>query len=69
MNIKTLALSLSFIAFVFIGFGDRVLPKPLDSISLNTRTSINQFLQGLSPTLKSQNPDDKMEKAVDGLSH
>jgi hypothetical protein len=69
MNIKTLALPLGFIAFVFIGFGDRVLPKPLGSISLNTRTSINKVLQGLSPTLKSQNPDDKMEKAVDGLSH
>jgi hypothetical protein len=69
MNIKTLALSLGFIAFVFIGFGDRVLPKPLGNISLNTRTSITKALQGLSPTIKSQNPDDKMEKAVDGLSH
>lgn len=69
MNMKKLALPLGFIAFVFIGFGDRVLPNPLSSISLNTRTSINQFLIGLSPKLKSQNPDVKMEKAVDGLPH
>ncbi len=68
MDMKKLALPLGFIAFVFIGFGDRVLPNPLSSMSLNTRTSINQFLVGLSPKLKSQNPDDKMEKAVDGLS-
>lgn len=69
MNMKKLALPLGFVVFMFIGFGDRVLPSPLSSISLNTRTSINQFLVGLSPKLKSQNPDDKMEKAVDGLPH
>ncbi len=69
MDFKKLALPLGFIAFIFIGFGDRVLPNPLSSISLNTRTSINQFLIGLSPKLKSQNPDGKMEKAVDDLPH
>lgn len=69
MNLKKLALPFGFIAFVFISFGDRVLPNPLSSISLNTRTSISQFLVGLSPKLKSQNPDDKMEKTVDGLPH
>jgi hypothetical protein len=69
MNAKTLVLPVLFVAFVFIGFGDRVLPNPLGSISLNTRTSINQFLLGLSPQIKSQNPDQKMEKAVDGLPH
>jgi hypothetical protein len=69
MNMKKLAFPFGFIAFVFIGFGDRVLPNPLSSISLNTRTSINQFLVGLSPKLKSQHPDGKMEKAVDSLPH
>jgi hypothetical protein len=69
MSLKKLALPLGFIAFIFIGVGDRFLPSPLSSISLNTRTSINQLLVGLSPKLKSQNPDDKMEKAVDGLPH
>ena len=69
MNMKKLALPLGFVVFGFVGFGDRILPQPLSSISLNTRTSINAFLSGLSPKLKSQNPDNKMEKAVDGLPH
>jgi hypothetical protein len=69
MNLKTLALPILFIAFGFIGFGDRILPKPLSSISLNTRTSINQFLLGLSPNIKSQNPDGATEKAVNSISH
>jgi hypothetical protein len=55
MNLKTLALPILFIAFGFIGFGDRILPKPLSSISLNTRTSIN--------------PDGATEKAVNSISH
>jgi hypothetical protein len=69
MNLKTLALPIFLIAFGFIGFGDRVLPNPLNSLSLNTRTSINQFLLGLSPKIKSQNPDGATEKAVNSIAN
>jgi hypothetical protein len=68
MNFKKLALPLFVTAFVFVGFGDRVLPSPLSTFSFTTRTALNQFLLGLSPNFKQQNPNEKMEKAVDGLA-
>jgi hypothetical protein len=69
MNLKALALPLLLIAVAFIGFGDRVLPSPLNGMSLTARTAINQTLMGLSPQLKPQKPNAEMEKAVDSLQH
>jgi hypothetical protein len=68
MNLKTLALPVGLIAAAFIGFGDRVLPSPLSTFSLNARNTITQTLTGASPQLKPQKPDAEMEKAVNGLS-
>ncbi len=68
MNLKTLTLPLLLIAVAFIGVGDRILPNPLNVMSLNARNSINQALMGLTPKLKPQKPNAKTEKAVDSLS-
>jgi hypothetical protein len=68
MNLKTLTLPLLLIAVAFIGVGDRILPNPLNAMSLNARNSINQALMGLTPKLKPQKPNAKTEKAVDSLS-
>jgi hypothetical protein len=54
---------------IFIGMGDRFLPKPLNTMSLNTRNAINQTLTGLSPKLKPQKPNAETEKAVNALPH
>jgi hypothetical protein len=67
MNVKTLAIPIVLLAVAFIGFGDRILPSPLNTLSFNTRTAINNTLMGLSPQLKPQKPDAAMEKAVNGL--
>ncbi len=67
MNLKTLALPLLLITVAFIGVGDRILPKPLNAMSLNARNSINHALMGLSPKLKPQKPNAETEKAVDSL--
>jgi hypothetical protein len=69
MNLKTLALPVVLIAAAFIGFGDRVLPSPLSTLSLNARNTITQNLMGLKPELKPQKPDAATEKAVDSLPH
>jgi hypothetical protein len=69
MNLKTLALPLLSIAVVFIGVGDRFLPKPLNTMSFNARNAINQALMGLSPKLKPQKPNAETEKAVNALPH
>jgi hypothetical protein len=69
MNLKTLALPILLIMVVFIGVGDRFLPKPLNTMSFNTRNAINQALMGLSPKLKPQKPNAETEKAVDSLPH
>jgi hypothetical protein len=61
MNVKTLAIPIVLLAVAFIGFGDRILPSPLNTVSFNNT------LMGLSPQLKPQKPDAAMEKAVNGL--
>lgn len=48
-----------FLIFVFIG--DKVLPKPLSTASLQTRTTMNNFLLGLFPT-KSKTKDLTQER-------
>jgi hypothetical protein len=68
MNLKTLALPVVLIAAAFIGFGDRVFPSPLNTLSLNARNTITQTFTGLLPQLKPQKPNAETEKAVNGLS-
>jgi hypothetical protein len=68
MNLKALALPVALLAVGFIGFGDRLLPSPLNEISLNTRNTITQTVTGASPKLKPQKPNAEMEKAIESLS-
>jgi hypothetical protein len=67
MNFKTLTLSIAGIALAFVLVGDRVLPKPVSTYSLNARTSMSKVLAGLVPHLKPQKPNAETEKAVDSL--
>lgn len=63
MNFKNLTLSLVGILIAFIVAGDRVLPKPASTYSLNART----FFVGLVPHFKPQKPNSQTEQAVDNL--
>jgi hypothetical protein len=68
MNAKKLTLSLFVVALGFLALGDRILPSPASSYSLNARTSINNFLVGLLPQFKQQKPYSPTENAVEGLN-
>ncbi|WP_414621895.1 hypothetical protein [Calothrix sp. CCY 0018] len=51
---------------IFVGIGDRVLPEPMKSASLNTRTTINKSLIGLFPTRRSKlKPHERTNKAIE----
>lgn len=52
---------------IFVGFGDRLLPEPLSSASVKTRTTINKFLLGLFPKRDLKNPNEKREKEIEQL--
>ncbi|MGB8702263.1 MAG: hypothetical protein WCD18_22835 [Thermosynechococcaceae cyanobacterium] len=69
MNIKKLSLPLFLVAIAFMCLGDRFLPSPLNTMSLNMRNTVNQFLVGLSPRFMAQKPDAGTEQAVDGLNN
>lgn len=61
MRAKTF-FTLCFILFlIFVFIGDKVLPKPLSTASLQTRTTMNNFLLGLFPT-KSKTKDLTQER-------
>ncbi|MBW4522069.1 MAG: hypothetical protein KME16_20500 [Scytolyngbya sp. HA4215-MV1] len=49
---------------VFIGFGDRFLPKPLSTYSIQTRNSLNQTIVGLFPSVKTGSPYERTEQAI-----
>jgi hypothetical protein len=60
----TIALFLLIIA-IFIGFGDKFLPKPLSTVSLQTRNSLNQTIVGLFPSWRPKTkPNQRTEDAI-----
>jgi hypothetical protein len=63
MNFKNLTLSLVGMSLAFVLVGDRFLPKPVSTYSLNART----FFVGLVPHFKAQKPNAQTEQAVDNL--
>ncbi|GAC1459385.1 MAG: hypothetical protein NVSMB70_04310 [Chamaesiphon sp.] len=63
-NIFTMAL---VVMLLFITLGDRVLPKPLSTASLNTRTVLNNYLIGLFPNKKFRNPNAPLDNTIDQL--
>ena len=52
---------------IFVGIGDKFLPKPLNTYSLNTRNAINQKLMSLAPNPKIKKPSAEREKQVEQL--
>jgi hypothetical protein len=64
MDFKKITLASAAIAIAFVLLGDRVLPKPVSTYSLNAR----KFFVGLVPQFKAQKPNAETEKAVDSLN-
>ena len=59
---------LLIVLLVFIGFGDSFIPKPLSSVSFQTRSTINGFLVSLFPTWQPKsNPNRRTERAVEQI--
>ncbi len=59
-----------FLSIIFIGFGDKFLPQPLNTASTNTRNTINTYLSSLVPSWKPKtNPNERTEKAIDNLQN
>ena len=58
------------LSVLFVGIGDRFLPEPMKSASLNTRTTINKHLMGLFPTRESKlKPHERTNKAIEELEN
>ena len=62
---KLFILPIILSALIFVSMGDKFLPEPLSSASLNTRTSINDFLISLFPQKEFTNPYERTEDAID----
>ncbi len=55
-----------FLMLLFVGCGDSFLPKPLSTASLQTRTTINNFLIGIFPSWKPKvNPYGRTEESIE----
>ena len=61
---KTIGKILPLVILIFIGFGDRFLPQPLNGYSYKTRATINQFIVGLFPGKDLRNPYQNSDDAV-----
>lgn len=56
------------IIVIFIAVGDKFLPRPLSDYSLQTRTSINKFLEGLFPEdIDSPYDNTRNEKVIEEM--
>ena len=65
MRLKTLLTILLILGLIGIAIGDRFLPQPLDRLSRDTRTKINQFLTGLFPKTDLERPSQQREDAIE----
>lgn len=55
-----------FLLIIFIGFGDKFLPKPLSTASANTRATINNFLANMMPERERKtDPYGRTEEAIE----
>jgi hypothetical protein len=52
------------LVLVFIGFGDRFLPKPLSTYSAQTRDRLNETIVNLFPNVKIGSPHQRTEEAI-----
>ncbi len=59
---------LAILALLFISLGDRFLPPPLSTASLQTRTAMNNLLVGAFPSWRPKTkPYERTEKAIDEI--
>ena len=66
MERKTAITYLVILFLLFVALGDRLLPKPLSTASLQTRTSLNNFFIGLFPQRQPKlDPNERTEKALE----
>lgn len=56
-------LILLFLLFVLLG--DRIPFPPVSNASLQTRTTLNNFMLGLFPKKEPKNPYERTEKAIE----
>ncbi|MFM1842938.1 MAG: hypothetical protein RLZZ490_1676 [Cyanobacteriota bacterium] len=62
-----LSIPVAIAGFVFVGFGDKFLPKPWSAYSKNTREVINQKLMGAVPDPDIKRPSEGREKQVEEM--
>jgi hypothetical protein len=67
MRLKIVWIPLAIAVSVFVIWGDRFLPSPLNSYSWQARTGINQLIERSVPQLKRKNPYDRTDKAIKEL--
>ena len=66
MDRKSAITYLLLLFLLFVALGDRILPKPLSTASVQARTSLNNFFIGLFPQSRPKlNPNERTEKAVE----
>ncbi|AFZ14113.1 hypothetical protein Cri9333_3282 [Crinalium epipsammum PCC 9333] len=66
MGTKSISTIVVILAVVFVSVGDRFLPKPLNTASVESRASLNNFVVGLFPAWKPKTkPYERTQKALD----
>lgn len=70
MGPKSISTIVIILALLFVSVGDRFLPKPLNTASVQTRTSLNNFMVSLFPAWKPKTkPSERTQKAIDKLEN
>ncbi|MDJ0508202.1 MAG: hypothetical protein QNJ64_02935 [Crocosphaera sp.] len=64
---KTIATIIFVLSLIFIGVGDSFLPKPLSTISKNTRTQVNKILLSFTPDTDFEKPSKQRNRQVDDM--
>lgn len=64
---KTIATIIFVLSLIFIGIGDSFLPKPLSTISKNTRTQVNKILLSFTPDTDFEKPSKQRDQQVDDM--
>jgi len=65
MRSKGNILILLILFLLFVTLGDRIPFKPVSNASLQTRTTLNNFMVGLFPKRQPKNPNDRTKKAIE----
>lgn len=65
MRSKNLIVVSLLLSLIFIGFGDKFLPKPLSTASLHTRTALDQWFMGMQFWQPKTQPYARTQKAID----